>query len=166
MPRLGRRHAKRNAVLAVIAAVALVGFGWMLAQSRRDPRVVAVASAPRIVTVPVPIAVPEPPEPPGPTQVREPPPPGPRTQSRRAVAPLSPPAAQPPAAQAPPTTTPTQTDITTRYKQVGMLLKQHSDDSLWQRYRWIRLGDCLMTPEQRSECARMLDQIASDARGK
>ena len=113
MPRLRRRHAKRNAVLAVIAAFAFVGFGWMLAQSRRETRVIAVASAPTIVTVPVPIAVHEPPP-----AVREPP--APRTQSRRAVAPQAPPAAPPPAARSaayPPR--PTQTALSPRADQAS-----------------------------------------------
>jgi hypothetical protein len=52
------------------------------------------------------------------------------------------------------------------YRSVGQTLDRVHDDALWQRYRWIRLADYLVTPEKRAEAARMLDAIASDARGK
>jgi hypothetical protein len=57
-------------------------------------------------------------------------------------------------------------DLAALYRSVGQTLDRVGDDALWQRYRWIRLGDYLATPGKRAEAARMLDAIASDARGK
>jgi len=153
---------------AVIAALLLVLLLWL---ARRDPgeRVVTVAATPKIVTVPVLMPVPPPgppaplPAPPAPAPPPSPhilqhapphgPPPAPALEQVRAAPP-------PPAAPAP------STDVSARYREVGTMLRQHPDDALWTRYRWIRLGDCLQSDEKRRECVRMLDAIASDSRGK
>lgn len=151
----------RWAPALVIAALLVVLLVWL---ARRDPgqRIVTVAAAPRIVTVPVPVMTPAPspvPAPPPPT----PAPPQPvHIQTRMAPKQIAPPPAPPPLAPA----TVQPSDVTTRYREVGQLLHAHGTDELWQRYRWIRLGDCLLTDAKRAECVRMLDAIASDAAGK
>jgi hypothetical protein len=68
-----------------------------------------------------------------------------------------------------PGTIPTAAELAALYRDVGHTLEQldrDRADSLWQRYRWIRIGDYLMSPDKRAEAAAMLDAIASDARGK
>lgn len=143
----------------MIAALLLVLLLWL---ARRDPgeRIVTVAATPKIVTVPVLMPVPQP-APPAPLPAPPAPAPLPSPRVPHSVLPHVPePAPAPPPAPA------ASTDVTTRYREVGTWLRQHPDDALWIRYRWIRLGDCLQTDAKRSECLRMLDAIASDSRGK
>jgi len=151
--------------VAVIAALLLVLLLWL---ARRDPgeRVVTVAATPKIVTVPVLMTMPPPGAPaPLPTPVPAPPAPAPLPSPH-----LSPPIVQVRAAPTPPTPSvpapDAPSDVTTRYREVGQLLRTRGTDDLWQRYRWIRLGDCLQSETKRSDCVRMLDAIASDARGQ
>lgn len=141
--------------LAVVAALLLVLAMWF-ARRPGTERVVRVEAAPKIVTVPVMVPMPPPvPSPPAP-----PPPiaPAPARVQVRAATPITP-------APAPPVP-PAPSDVTTRYRAVGQLLRAHGTDDLWRRYRWIRLGDCLMSDDKRAECVKMLDAIASDAAGK
>jgi serine/threonine-protein kinase len=62
---------------------------------------------------------------------------------------------------------PSASELAALYRSVGQMLERldrdHAD-TLWQRYRWIRLGDYLTTADKRAEAARMLEAIASDAR--
>ena len=118
-------------------------------------RIVRVEAAPKIVTVPVIVPMP-PPAPP----TTPPPPVAPPSHVQVRAAPAKV-VAPPPAPQVV-----RPTDVTTRYREVGQLLRARGSDELWQRYRWIRLGDCLMTDDKRAECVKMLDAIASDATGK
>ncbi len=105
---------------------------------------IAATPSVRVVTVPVPLPIVLP--------APSPPPPAPVHVQVRAAPPTpAPVAVQPPS------------DVITRYRDVGQLLAAHGTDALWQRYRWIRLGDCLTTDASRAECVRMLDAIASDA---
>jgi hypothetical protein len=146
----------------IIAGIALLAVALLIAITRREPTPAVVPPAApqeaRVVTVPVPMPV----EPPAP----QPPPPAPIKPPvvHRAPAPvtIAAPAAPPPEAHGPPSAS----ELVALYRSVGQTLDRVRDDALWQRYRWIRLADYLVTPEKRAEAARMLDAIASDARGK
>jgi len=141
--------------LAVVAALLLVLAMWF-ARRPGTERIVRVEAAPKIVTVPVLVPMPPPAPPPAPPI----PAPAPRVQVRAAPAKPSAPAPGP----APTSTGVPPSDVTTRYREVGALLRTHGSDVLWQRYRWIRLGDCLTSEDKRAECVKMLDDIASSAR--
>lgn len=147
----------------IIAGIALLAIALLIAITRREPTPAVVPPAApqeaRVVTVPVPMPV-EPPAPP-------PPPPAPikpPVPVHRAPAPV---AIAAPAAPTPePHGPPSASELVALYRSVGQTLDRVRDDALWQRYRWIRLADYLVTPDKRAEAARMLDAIASDARGK
>jgi hypothetical protein len=147
----------------IIVGIALLAVALLIAITRREPTPAVVPPAApqeaRVVTVPVPMPVESPAPPPRPPAPIKPPVP-----VHRAPAPvtLAAPAAPPPEPHGPPSAS----ELVALYRSVGQTLDRVRDDALWQRYRWIRLADYLVTPEKRAEAARMLDAIASDARGK
>ena len=142
--------------LAVVAALLLVLAMWFARRpgTERVVQIERVEAAPKIVTVPVMVPVPAPPAPVVPPPVH--------VQVRAAPKP----APVAPAPAVPPVQAPVASDVVSRYRDVGQLLRAHGTDDLWRRYRWIRLGDCLTTDAKRAECVKMLDAIASDAAGK
>jgi serine/threonine-protein kinase len=166
--RTGKREAfprGRSLRIAIAGALALLLLAALLriaTRSSPQPTVVApVVAQPSIVTVTVPVPVPvEEPAPPSPA----PPSPAPVAHAQKL--------AQVPVAPAParaPTTSPSAAELAALYRDVGRSLEQldrEKADGLWQRYRWIRLADYLVSPQKRAQAATMLEAIASDARSK
>ena len=156
-----RGGVSRRDRIIVVVSLALVVLALVLVLVRRDPPAPEV----RVVTVPVPLPVEkqviiEPPVP-----VPAPPVPAPVVPAPHVVK-VSTPAAPPPA---PPPTAPSASDVVTRYRSVAQTLEtldRDHGDPLRQRFRWIRLADYLVTPEKRALAVRLLDEIASDARGQ
>jgi serine/threonine-protein kinase len=160
--RTGRRRRDEPGSRAwILGAVALCALALILLLLRggdehREARVPVDAPKP-VVTVTVPVPVPVEPPPPAPVPVPVPAPPPPPAPRHVGPAPPAPPAPAP--ARGPLSAA----ELAALYRSVGQTLDRVRDDALWQRYRWIRLADYLATPEKRSEAARMLDAIASDA---
>jgi serine/threonine-protein kinase len=141
-------------LLAVIARIATRSTPQRVAAAPIDARTEIVT-----VTVPVPVPIEPPAPPPGPLPA---PGPTPHPVPHKLV---------PVAADAlpAPQTTPSASELAALYRSVGQTLQtldREQGDSLWQRYRWIRLADYLVTPDKRAEGARLLEAIASDARSK
>jgi serine/threonine-protein kinase len=167
--RTGRRQreeeASRRWLVAALALCLLTAL-LLLVHGRHRDRTEAPVDAPaQVVTVTMPVPVPvEPPAPvPVPVPAPQPPPPAPRRVVPVAPAPVVPAPVVPVPMHDKPLSA---SDLAALYRSVGQTLDRVRDDALWQRYRWIRLADYLATPEKRAEAARMLDAIASDARGK
>lgn len=155
--------SRRDRVVIAVS-LALVVVALILVIARRDPEPTPAPPAEvRVVTVPVPMPI-EKPVPVVPAPV-EPPAPRPVVIAHPTPAPRAP---EPPPAP-PAEKTPSADELVALYRSVGQTLQQLDQDhgdALRARFRWIRLADYLETPEKRAEAARMLDAIASDARGQ
>ena len=57
------------------------------------------------------------------------------------------------------TAAPTPQDLARLYIAVGTHLKEHGDQSLWQRFRLIQIQDAMLVAERRIATAETLEQI-------
>jgi predicted component of type VI protein secretion system len=172
---LPRPQSLRIAIIGV-AALLVLALLVRIATRPQSPAATPAAAQPSIVTVTVPLPVTVDRVAPAPVPATTTTPPTTTTTTTVASAPVEAPraASQKPARVAvaterTPGTIPTAAELAALYRDVGHTLEQldrDRADSLWQRYRWIRIGDYLMSPDKRAEAAAMLDAIASDARGK
>jgi hypothetical protein len=168
---LPRPQSLRIAIIGV-AALLVLALLVRIATRPQSPPAPPAAAQPSIVTVTVPLPVTVDRVAPAPVPALTPTPPTMPATSAPVQAPRA--APQKPARVAvaterTPGTIPTAAELAALYRDVGHTLEQldrDSADSLWQRYRWIRIGDYLMSPDKRADAAAMLDAIASDARGK
>jgi hypothetical protein len=164
----------------VVASLALAALAFVFAFMRHE-RVPAPPAPPkaelRFVPVPmpqIPVVAPTPVEPHRPTA---------SIAARSAPTPSTPPPATTAPSTAPnelvtqygdvdaavPRSPPSVDELVTLYREVATTLHQLDKlraDLLWQRFRWIKLDEYLISPERRANAMRMLEAIASEARGQ